>query len=67
MGSMQEFKVGDKVLLKIENRTKDDSRYEGPYTVIERLHERSYQLKDEKGKSITLNVEWMKIFKELGY
>ena len=52
MGSIREFKVGDKVLVKLENRTKDDGRYEGPYTVIEILHERSYRLKDEKGNSI---------------
>ena len=45
MCSIREFKFMIKSWL---NRTEDDSRYEMPFTVIERLREISYGVKDEE-------------------
>ena len=61
------FNVGEKVLIKVEARTKDKDRYEGPYNVIEKIHDRRYLLRDENGKTIQRNSEKMrKFFKEGG-
>lgn len=60
------FKVGDKVLVKNEVRAKDKERYDGPYEVKEKIHERRYKLQDTKGRMIDRNVEKIKFLKEGG-
>ena len=60
------FEVGDKVLIKKENVSKEDDRYMGPATVVKRNHERSYELQLEDGRSFIRNVEWLKPFKSRG-
>jgi len=61
------FYVGDQVLVKVESRTKDKDRYEGPYRIIQKEHDRRYRLVDESGKTVTRNVEKLKpFFKEGG-
>jgi hypothetical protein len=60
------FNIGDQVWVKKEIRNKDDDRYEGPYTIIEKIHEKSYKLEDKEKKQIVRNVEKFKNFKEKG-
>ena len=66
MFSLITFAVGDLVLIKKEIRNKDSDRFEGPFTVIRRIHERSYELKNKQGKTLVRNVEWLRNFKEGG-
>ena len=58
--------MGDLVLIKKEIRNKDNDRFEGPFTVIRRIHERSYELNNKQGKTLVRNVEWLRNFKEGG-
>ena len=60
------FKVGDQVLIKRENASKEDDRYIGPAMIIRRRHERSYELQLDNGKILIRNVEWLKPFKSRG-
>jgi len=60
------FQLGDKVLVKKEIRNKSDDKYDGPFKVVEKIHERSYRLEDSNKKQIIRNVEKLKIFKERG-
>ena len=60
------FNIGDQVWVKKEIRNKDDDRYEGPYTIIDKIHERSYKLEDKEKKQIVRNVGKFKNFKEKG-
>ena len=60
------FEVGDQVLVKKENTRKMDERYEGPYEITGKRHDRSYVLKNKQGKEIIRNVEWIKSFKWRG-
>jgi len=63
----REFQEGDVVLIKVETRTKDNDRFEGPFTVVERIHERRYLLRNVQGKTVERNVEKIKrFFKEGG-
>jgi hypothetical protein len=59
----RKFEIGDKVLVKKEIRTKDQERYEGPYTITRKIHERSYEMKNEEGTKIKRNIEKIKDFK----
>ena len=59
------FQVGDKVLIKRENITKEEDRYMGPATIKNRRHERSYELELD-GRILIRNVEWLKPFKSRG-
>ena len=59
------FQVGDKVLIKRENITKEEDRYMGPATIKNRRHERSYELELD-GRILIRNVEWLKSFKSRG-
>ena len=52
--------------IKKEIKNKDSDRFEGPFTVIRRIHERSYELKNNQGKTLVRNVEWLRNFKERG-
>ena len=54
--------LGEEVLINVETRSKDRDRYEGPYKVVQKVHERQYVLQDESGKTIQRNVEKMKQF-----
>jgi transposase InsO family protein len=65
-GTRATYKVGDKVWIMKEIRKKGDDRFEGPYEIIEQIHERSYRLKDENNKQIIRNVEKFKNFKNGG-
>jgi len=62
----REFKIDELVLVKMDIRRKEDDRYSGPFRIIRRIHERSYELKDKEGKVIIRNVEWLKPFKQGG-
>ena len=60
------FTVGDKVLIKKEIRTKEQDKYEGPYTITSKNHERQYTLVDEQGRKLIRNVEKIRDFKRGG-
>ena len=60
------FCLGEKVLVKNDIRNKDEARYEGPYTIIEIIHERSYRMINTNGRVLVRNVEWLKRFKKGG-
>ena len=62
----RDFNIGDEVLVKIDIRTKDDDRYMGPFSIIKKLHDRSYEMKNRNGKTLVRNVEWLKPFKRGG-
>ena len=62
----REFQIGDEVLVKVDIRSKEEDRFAGPFIVISKEHERSYQLKDKSGKVLTRNVEWLKPYKQRG-
>ena len=56
----RKFLVGQKVLVKKITTSKDEDRYEGPGTIEEKLHDRSYWIRMNNGRSIIRNVEWLK-------
>ena len=56
----REFNIGDRVDVRVDIRQKDEKRYDGPYEVIERIHDRSYRLRNNNGTEIVRNVEWLK-------
>ena len=60
------FQVGDDVVVRLETRTKDKNRFEGPFKVVEQVHDRRYRLKDEKNRTIERNVEKIKKFSKGG-
>ena len=60
------MKLETKYWLKKENTRKMDERYEGPYEITGKRHDRSYVLKNKQGKEIIRNVEWIKSFKWRG-
>ena len=62
----RKVEIGNKVLIKKEIRKKDQERYEGPYTVIKKNHDRSYKLQNEDGKVIDRNIEKIKDFNKGG-
>ena len=63
----RKFRIGDQVLVKVETRTKDKERYEGPYMVIKKIHDRRYLVQNDKGQRIERNVEKLRqFFKEGG-
>jgi len=60
------FRIGDWVLVKIENRQKGSDRYEGPYEIISKEHDRCVKIRNKTGRIINRNIEWLKPFKEGG-
>jgi hypothetical protein len=54
------------VWIQKEIRTKGEDRFEGPYEIIEKIHDRSYRLKDKNNRQIIRNVEKFKNFKKRG-
>ena len=62
VGTKRMYNIGDKVMLKKEIRQKNDDKYEGPYMIIEKIHDRSYRLKDQSGKTVIRNIEKIKSF-----
>ena len=60
--TIRRFNVGDEVLVKIENRSKNQERYEGPFKIMEKIHDRRYLLMDKDGRTIQRNVEKIKNF-----
>ena len=62
----REFNIGAEVLLKVDNRSKEEDRFQGPFTIVNKEHERKYVLKDKDGRVLTRNVEWLKPFKQGG-
>ena len=64
------FRIGDLVLRKVMNNTKElgagplGPNWEGPYKVIDILHPGTYQLEDMNGKSLPhpWNVEHLRIY-----
>jgi transposase InsO family protein len=59
----RKFNINEAVLIKAEGRTKEEDRFIGPFKIIRQIHERSYELQDEKGRRLIRNVEWLKPFK----
>ena len=57
------FQISDKVWVKKEIKGKEDELFEGPATIEEQFHPRSYQLKFEDGRKLRRNIEWLKPFK----
>ena len=64
--TQREFNIGAEVLVKVDNRSKEEDRFHGPFTIVNKEHERKYVLKDKNGKVFTRNVEWLKPFKQGG-
>ena len=64
VSTIRNFEIGGKVLIKKNNASKDEFRFIGPAIIIKKIHERSYELQLENGKTIIRNVEWLKPFKE---
>lgn len=62
----REFAIGEEVLVKVETRTKDKERFEGPYKIAERIHDRRYRLCNQEGKVMERNVEKLKKFLKEG-
>ena len=62
----REFDVNDEVLVKVDNRSKEEDRFIGPFKIIRKVHDRQYELKDKNGKILTRNVEWLKPYKQGG-
>ena len=62
----REFAVGEDVLVKREVRKKDEDKYEGPFQITKRIHERRYMLRNNEGKEIERNVEKIKKFLKEG-
>ena len=62
----RQFFPGDDVLVKVESRTKDQGRYDGPYKVVRKVHDRRYVLEDMSGKTCERNVEKIKKFLRAG-
>jgi len=60
--SKRTFEVGEKVLVRNENRNKDQERFEGPYQVVKKVHDRRYLLQRDDGRRIERNVEKLKKF-----
>ena len=60
------FDIGDEVLMEVESRSKDKDRYEGPYKVIQKIHDRRYLLEDYEGKTVQRNVEKLRKFLKEG-
>ena len=60
MQTKRRFSVGDEVLVKKMVRNKNEDRFEGPYEVCEKIHNRRYKLQDDKGKIIQRNVEQLR-------
>ena len=64
------FRIGDLVLRKVMNNTKElgagllRPNWEGPYKVIDILHPGTYQLEDMNGRSLPhpWNVEHLRIY-----
>ena len=64
--TLRSFNIGDEVLVKAETRTKDKDRYEGPYKVVDKIHDRRYLLQQNDGKTIQRNVEKLRTFLKEG-
>jgi len=62
----RQFEVGDYVLVKLETRNKSQDRFEGPYRITEKIHERRYAVQGENGKRLERNVEKLKKFLKKG-
>lgn len=60
------FQIGEVVWIKKEIRDKHQDKYEGPYTIIHKIHDRSYILRNSDNKVVTRNVEKLKILKKGG-
>ena len=62
----REFELGDIVLVRKSIRNKDDDRFEGPGKIIDKVHDRSYTIRFENGRTLVRNIEWLKPFKKRG-
>jgi len=60
------FEIGDEVLIKVETRNKSQDRFEGPYKIKGKIHDRRYILEDANGKTWERNVEKIKKFLKRG-
>jgi len=50
------------VLVKVEQRSKEEDRFEGPYEIVGKVHDRIYKMKNNTGRVIERNVEKIKTF-----
>ena len=60
------FEIGDEVLVKVETGIKSKDKYEGPYKVVEKTHDRRYKLINEDGRILDRNVEKLRKFLKKG-
>ena len=60
------FQVGEDVLIKVEQISKEKDRFEGPYQIVEKVHDRRYRMKNNIGRVIERNVEKIKRFFKKG-
>jgi len=56
------FQVGENVLVKVKQRLKEEDRFEGPYHIVGKVHDRRYRMKNNTGRVIERNVEKIKKF-----
>jgi len=62
----RQFKVGDTVLIKKEVRSKGDDKYDGPFRIVQKIHDRRYLLQDDDGRRLERNVEKLRQFLKEG-
>ena len=54
------------MLVKVEQRSKEKDRFECPYEIVGKVHDRGYRMKNNIGKVIERNVEKIKRFFKVG-
>jgi len=59
----RKLEIGDEVWIKKEVRNKEDDKYEGPYRITEKVHDRCYRMENDKGNCVRRNVEQLKFLK----
>ena len=66
-GKVVNLDIGDKVFLKNQIRKGLNYKlapiFDGPFTVIERIHSKKYKLKDGNGEEVTAHINNLKLYK----
>lgn len=60
------FEIGERVLIKKDVRNKEDDRYIGPATILNKRHDRSYEMETDDKRILIRNVEWLKPYNTRG-
>ena len=48
------------MLVKVEQRSKEEDRFEGPYQIVGKVQDRRYKMKNNTGRVVERNVEKIK-------